>query len=59
MTQKTLEELFEEMLLETDALALETFEPGTPIFNFQQSMIRNAAQFRLSKARHDKQNRKT
>jgi hypothetical protein len=59
MTEKTLEELFEEMLLETDQLALETFEPGTPIFNFQQSMIKNAAQFRLSKAMHERHNKKT
>lgn len=57
MPQETLEDLFQEMLYQTDKLALETYPPETPIYHLQQSMIKNAAQFRIAKYEYDKQNR--
>ncbi len=38
----------EEMLACTDELALETFIHGSPSYELQQALIRNAARYRLS-----------
>lgn len=57
MTEKTFDDLCDLMLIETDKIALETFEPGTPLFTFQQNLIKGAAQYRLSKVKDDEQNR--
>ena len=57
MTEKTFKEVCEEfcqeMLIEADRLALKTFEVGTPIYNFQQSLIKNAATYRLAKLKDE------
>ncbi len=45
---KTFQDYINAMLYEADKIAMETFTPGTPIYDFQQTMIRNAAQLRIA-----------
>ncbi len=49
MTQKTMDEVFEDMLTEIDKLFQEHFEYGTPHYYLQQDMMRHAARYRLAK----------
>ena len=48
MTKKTLHDLANAMLHEIDQIALADLEYGTPIYNFQQIMIKNAAKLRIA-----------
>lgn len=48
MTTKTLTQLIEDMLLETDKLALCHFMPDTPEHELQLCLIKNAARYRLA-----------
>jgi hypothetical protein len=51
---KTLKEAIEEILLCIDELALETFEPGTKEYEFQQFNIKIAARYRMMKEKENK-----
>ena len=48
MTKKTLQNLADAMLHEIDQIALADLEYGTPAYNFQQIMIKNAAELRIA-----------
>lgn len=50
----SIEELMNDMLLGIDKLFQDHFEYGTPEYYLQQDMMRQAARYRLSKARDEK-----
>lgn len=52
--ERTMQQLIQDMLYETDKLALLHFQVGTPEYNLQQDMIRNAAYFRINEYEKNK-----
>lgn len=54
-TDELIDELINDMLLETDKMALLDCKYGTPEYELQQDMIKHAARYRISKANKDKE----
>ena len=57
--RKTLKRLIQEMMVETDRLFLLDLEHGSPMYNLQQSMMKNAARYRLAKINQLKEENKS
>lgn len=52
--EKSWPDLIQEMLYESDKCAMLNLDIGTPEYNLQQGMIKNAARFRINEYEENK-----